>query len=363
MMKGLSKEDLRRYVIAILAVLAAFLVRVSLMPVLGDERFSFTPFVATVVFCVWYCGLRPAVLAAMLSALVVWYTFLPPQHSFGAKNSVPELAGMFVFFLLCGLIIALVESNRRARARLEKKVQERTTELSAANAALRSLTARLLRLQDEERRRLARELHDSVGQLLAAISMNIGALKKMQLSPAAVVAVSDSEDLTREASRQIRTISHLLHPPLLDELGLLPALRWSVQGFSARSGIAVRLKAPEEVGRLGDDVELAVYRMVQECLINIHRHSGSSTAEVEIALAPGALEIVVRDAGKGIPSEKSNGAAKRPGVGLRGMMERISELGGTFEVRSSEAGTVVITRLPVTNGLRTATFQAESLQQ
>jgi signal transduction histidine kinase len=342
--RALSSE-IRKFGLALLAVMAALLVRWSLNPILGEDRFSLTPFLAAIVFCAWYCGVRASIFAAALSVLAEWYFFFEPRFTFRLAHPDLQLGGVSVFAVLSSLVIALGEANRRARANLEDRVRHRTAQLSAANANLSSLTARLLQLQDEERRRFARELHDSVGQLIAAIAMNMSTLQKSQLSPKAGTIVQDNIHLAQEASRQIRTISHLLHPPLLDELGLSAAIRWCVDGFSRRSGIEMDFKAPDVIDRFEPDVELAALRVVQECLTNIHRHSGSKTGRVEVQATSTVLQVTVRDFGRGIPPAKSNGAVP-VGVGLRGMAERLAQLGGGLEIHSDGTGTEVRAMLP-----------------
>jgi signal transduction histidine kinase len=215
---------------------------------------------------------------------------------------------------------------------------------------LRNLSARLLQVQDEERRRIAREMHDSVGQLVAAISMNLGAVRKQsdKLDAKGAKAVAETIVLVEEIDRQIRTISHLLHPPLLDEAGLGSALRWYVDGFSERSKISVDLSIPSDFGRLPNDMEIAIFRIVQECLTNIHRHSGSATATISIGAEDSRILVRVQDRGKGIPLERQLelNSTDRTGVGFRGMRERVRQLGGSLEIQSQENGTVIIVTLP-----------------
>jgi PAS domain S-box-containing protein len=229
------------------------------------------------------------------------------------------------------------QSLSEARDHLDKRVQERTEELASANENLRDLSARLLQVQDDERRRLARELHDSVGQLLAAIGMNIA------------VVQSQSSNLDEQVSREIRTISHLLHPPLLEIAGLASALRWYVDGFSERSSVKVEMDIPSDFERLPNDVELAIFRIVQECLTNIHRHSGSETASIVIRQESERLTVQVQDYGKGIPKEKQYEftLSNRSGVGFGGMRERVRQLGGTLEVQSQATGTIVSATLKI----------------
>jgi PAS domain S-box-containing protein len=245
---------------------------------------------------------------------------------------------------------------KAAHDELEERVRERTAELREKNSELtnqatlvRELSARLMKSQDEARRRVARELHDSVGQTLTVLGMNLSvvAAEKGKLSQAAAKSVDESANLIDEISRGIRTISHLLHPPLLDEVGLSSALKWYVDGFSERSKIHVDLDMPENFERLTDEQEISIFRIVQECLTNIHRHSESANAAIRLSQEDGNIRLEVRDDGKGMPAEKlallnSPGAA---GVGFRGMRERARQLGGDLLVSSSDAGTVVTVTL------------------
>jgi PAS domain S-box-containing protein len=211
--------------------------------------------------------------------------------------------------------------------------------------------SRLQNMQDEERRRIARELHDSVGQLLAAIGMNMEIVRAQsdKLDAKAQRAFNDNAMMVEQVSSEIRTISHLLHPPLLDLAGLASALRWYVDGFSTRSNIKVDLEIPETLGRLPAEMEIAIFRMVQECLTNIHRHSGSSTATISLSQEGERVLVQVRDMGRGIPLEKQRDLieAGRGGVGLGGMRERLRQLGGTLEIKSGETGTTIIATLIV----------------
>ena len=242
------------------------------------------------------------------------------------------------------------EELRTVRADLEKRVEERTAELNQANQNLRDLSARLLHIRDQEARRLARELHDSVGQLVAAISMNIGVIRAQahKLDETGARAAEENFALVQQISAEIRTLSHLLHPPLLDELGLASALRWYVEEFSQRSHIQVATEFPADLGRLPTEVETAIFRITQECLTNIHRHSASKTASIRIHAEPGQLVLEARDAGKGIPPEKLRpGGYGLSGVGFRGMIERLRYLGGNLTVHSDTHGTVVTATLPL----------------
>lgn len=207
------------------------------------------------------------------------------------------------------------------------------------------LASRLQQMQDDERRRIARELHDSVGQLLVAIGMNIAVVQPQahKLDSAGAKAVAENAQLIQQISKEIRTVSYLLHPPLLDVAGLISALRLYVDGFSERSNIKVELDVPADFPRLPDPVEIAVFRMIQESLTNIHRHSGSATAKIRVTKHGGRLVVQVQDWGRGIPKEKQVElpASVRSGVGFAGMRERLTQLGGKLEIESDERGTIV----------------------
>jgi PAS domain S-box-containing protein len=263
--------------------------------------------------------------------------------------------GEVVMIVASGLDIT---EHRQLRSMLEDRVRVRTGELEVKNQELvrqadvvRELSARLLQIQDEERRRIARELHDSVGQMLAAVNMNLALANEeaQALSPTAAKALTETGNLLGQISSEIRTISHLLHPPLLDEVGLQSALEWYIEGFSDRSKIDVALELPDDFGRLPRNLEITLFRVVQECLTNIHRHSGSSTAAIRVARSENEVRLEVRDAGKGIPTETQTNVAsgKLSGVGLRGMRERLHQMGGQLEVQSNGSGTLVVATLPI----------------
>jgi PAS domain S-box-containing protein len=229
------------------------------------------------------------------------------------------------------------------------EVNSDITERKRAEEGLRTISGRLLQMQDDERRRIARELHDSAGQTLVALDMNLAAIQReaKELSPQALKTCSESLHLVKELSRELRTISHLLHPPLLDEAGLPSAVRWYVEGFAERSKIRVNLDLDANLGRLSSECETAIFRIVQECLTNIHRHSGSPTANISISSTPRQVRVEVRDQGKGISVRKQRdaGAMKR-GVGIQGMQERVRQLGGRLQINSGKGGTSVVAILP-----------------
>jgi signal transduction histidine kinase len=254
-------------------------------------------------------------------------------------------------------VIQLLDAASSARhdgateiARQTAELQARVAERQRAEESLGELTGRLLQLRDEEQRRVARELHDSVGQLLVAMSMNHDrALAEKHLSPAAAKAISENTALLAQICREIRTISHLLHPPLLDEVGLAPGVREYLEGFAERSRMRVRFEIAKDFGRLPRDVETALFRIVQEGLTNVHRHSESRTVTIRIMRSSDKVSVVIADAGRGIPKQKicEIEAGRASGVGLRGMRERVRQLGGSFKIRSTDKGTVVVTRLPL----------------
>jgi len=309
-----------------------------------------------VAFSAWFCGLGPSLLSVAAATVGARYFLIEPTHSF-VPPDFPQTLGLLIFLLTSALLVAFGEMVRRDRARmrlaqenLEALTRQQAVELGNAHRHVRDLTGHVLHLQDEERRRLARDLHDGVGQLLAALSMNLSSISAdLERLSKTATKVTDSSTLVSDMIRDIRTISHLLHPPLLDEVGLRPALQVYIEGFAERSKISVDLDLPADFGRLPRDTETAIFRFVQECLTNVHRHSESSVAHVRMTQSDGTVEVEVRDQGKGIPAEKISEVAVTgsPGVGLRGMRERLSQLGGSLELISDGKGTAVVAKLPV----------------
>ena len=348
------RNALIRYVLAITLTLIVLLVCHSLNPFVGNNVtfIVLTPVVASVA---WYGGAGESLVAFLLALGGTMYWPIP-QHSLSVP-SLAQSAGALAFVFTSAVIIALGEARRRdnerlrnAQGKLENRVQERTAELDSANQKLRRLTSRLLELQDEERRRIARELHDSIGQMLAALSMNLSAARAdIDRLTKTTATLADSDNLVQEMCKEVRTISHLLHPPLLDEAGLASALAWYTDGFARRSNISVNLDCPDDFGRIPREMETAIFRFVQECLTNIHRHSGSPTAKIRLHRSNHEVIIQVEDKGKGIPSEKMDRmtSAGTPGVGITGMKERVRQLGGTLEISSDHAGTKIVARLPI----------------
>jgi PAS domain S-box-containing protein len=235
------------------------------------------------------------------------------------------------------------EELRRSHDELELRVQERT-------ADLQKLSNRMMHLQDEERRRIARELHDGTTQSLIALNMDLAAITKILPEPDPRVErkLSEASGLVKRCMDEIRTVSYLLHPPLLDDVGLELALQTYVEGFSTRSGIQVTLQISDGVGGLPREVEVAIFRIVQEGLANIHRHAQSSTANITLGFDGGDLKLEIADQGRGIPPSVLHGANGAAGVGLPGMRERVRQLGGRCEIDSGNGGTTIRIVLPAT---------------
>jgi signal transduction histidine kinase len=379
-----------RYAIAITAAGLAIVLRWLLDPLLGHVAFYVTLYV-TVTFCAVVCGFGPAIVSGVLGFLGIVYWFVDPRHSASLIRQ-PEMHAMAACFLVCAVLIALGEANRskqlrlnetlvavstearereraeeelrRAHDKLEQRVEERTAALSLALSRLqaegrvreekedqlRHLSLHLMTLQDEERRRIARELHDTAGQTLAAMKMSIALIREAGGgTPELERLVDDLNALADEALQEVRTTSYLLHPPLLDEAGIASAARWFAEGFARRSGIQVDCDIPEKMERPPRDCELVLFRVLQESLTNVHRHSGASAARVRLKRDTDQFELEVGDNGKGIPEERLrrfNSSIGSSGVGITGMRERVRELGGSLEIRSVKNGTTISVALP-----------------
>ena len=238
----------------------------------------------------------------------------------------------------------LLSAELSARELAEKTVRE-------SEESLRRLTGRLLQLQDAERRKFSRELHDSLGQYLAGSKMNLELFVQQRKD----ICLSEAIQLLDQAMSETRTISHLLHPPLLDEAGFVSAAKWYLEGFAQRSGIEIKTNLPEDLGSLPKPVALGLFRVLQESLTNIHRHSGSNKAEVSVELVslgllPSRVILDVRDYGRGIAPEVLTGfrgGAACSGVGLAGMRERIRDLGGEFSIQSRAPGILISASIPI----------------
>ncbi|MGH9771137.1 MAG: sensor histidine kinase [Candidatus Acidiferrales bacterium] len=261
------------------------------------------------------------------------------RHTYGSVRLVLAIA-------FCAVVIIFAGSFRRLWVELHERRQ--------AEESVRKLNGRILQVQDEERRKVARELHDSIGQVMAALKMNLSMFDgdSSEHSERQTQLLAESKKLIDQGISEARTLSHLLHPPLLDELGFASAAKWLVDGFSGRSNIQVTLEIPPDLHRMPGDIELTLFRVLQESLTNIHRHSGSSTADILLERAPGRVMLTVRDYGKGIPPAVMEKFRRNAGigVGLAGMRERVNELGGRIELWSEGSGTMLQVNLPVLEG-------------
>ena len=265
-----------------------------------------------------------------------------------------------------------LQALETAKVELERQVGEKTcaeARLRESEQSLRELSLNLLRTQDEERRRIGRELHDSVGQYLAALKMSLdsAAMALKREKSRAEEHLAESRSLADESIREVRTVSYLLHPPMLEELGLQSAMSWYVEGFSKRSGLQVAIDVSADFGRLPYDVELAMFRVLQESLTNVHRHSGSPKAEVHLRMRPEEVTLEIIDHGKGMaegnPTRATDAqpqAGGRVSVGLQGMTERMRQLGGTLQLESTATGTTVRAIVPcrVSAAAKTASASA-----
>jgi PAS domain S-box-containing protein len=267
--------------------------------------------------------------------------------------------------------VAISESEDRFRKlaeTLESEVRTRTRQLEERNSevleqaqTVQALSRNLMQVQDEERRHIARELHDSAGQTLAVLGMSLASVAHLTINTESpiVAKIAEAQTIVQQLTREIRTASYLLHPPLLDETGLAAALKWYVDGLAERSGLKVSVALPEGLERFSRDLELVIFRVVQECLTNIHRHSGSKSAAIHVSFSEGNISVEVKDSGKGMTSEKLSGIqSNASGVGIRGMRERVRHLGGKISIQSNGSGTTVSVSLPVSP--ETKEFQPKS---
>jgi PAS domain S-box-containing protein len=263
--------------------------------------------------------------------------------------------GRYIWVRATGTAIPGSDSSPRYLLGLVEDVTDRKIaeqELAASVSQLHALAGRLMHAQDDERRRIARILHETTAQDLAALKMLLARLNRTasHLGESDRGALTDSISLAEQSMTEIRTLSYLLHPPFLDEMGLLSALRWYAVGFADRSGITVDLELPESFERLPRDTETALFRIVQESLINIHQHAESETARIRLRRDAETLVLEIEDRGRGIPSESLKfimGDGGGAGVGIAGMCERIEQLGGSLEITSGDSGTTVHARLPL----------------
>ena len=332
-----------RYGIALAAASLAIVLRWILDPLLGHVAFYVTVY-AAVAFCSIVCGYAPAIVCAIVGFLGIFYFFIDPRHSLSPARP-SEIHAIVGWFFVCAVLIVLGENHRkqqfrlrqsiaamtseaterqraedalqRAHDELENRVAERTSQLTLtlnnlerevverkrAEEQLRQLSVRLMTLQDEERRHIARDLHDTTGQTLAAMKMTTALIQQTSAGPEMHRLLDDLNALTDEAVQEIRTTSYLLHPPLLDEAGIASAVQWFVEGFSKRSGIHVQCEIEENLQRPLRNHELVLFRVLQESLTNVHRHSGASSAMVHLRFNEDHFFLEISDNGIGIPED------------------------------------------------------------
>lgn len=267
-------------------------------------------------------------------------------------SRVVLMGGIFVALQLT-LTVYLAQKARLTARHVEAANEELTRENAErrrTEESMHRLSARLLQLQDEERRHIARELHDSTAQTLYGLAIKLRLVSETERAPnpRSDQLLAESQQLAQQCLSEMRTMAYLLHPPSLDELGLVPACRSLVKGFTERSGILVDLKVPSELDRLPREIETALFRVMQESLSNIHRHSGSKTASIQLSESDREIRLEVSDHGRGLVREMVDRVIDetRLGVGIAGMRERLRQLGGQLEIRSSSKGTTVIAVLP-----------------
>lgn len=327
-------------------------------------------YVAPVLLALWSQNNQHAIYMAYAATTLSVFGFLRSPltgpHEAEMANRILSIAMVWLAAALSLQRWRREKTLERAFSDMERRVRERTGELTKANASLeteiadrkgkeellRQLSGHLMQAQDQERRRIARELHDNSGQTLAAIAVNLSRIEN--LVPDAPVKVrnlvADTAAMAEQTSREIRTISYLLHPPLLEEAGLTAAIGWLANGFTQRSGIKTEVDMPAEFERLPSDIEVTLFRIVQETLTNVARHSGSKTAFIKITRQPGEIVLQVRDEGTGIPPEKLekvHGNVSALGVGVAGVWERVRQFGGALEINSNSRGTTVMVVVPL----------------
>jgi PAS domain S-box-containing protein len=222
------------------------------------------------------------------------------------------------------------------------------TERTRAESSLRQLSLELMHLQEKEKRRIARELHDATSQELALLSMNVSKLQRKLPGddPELQELMQSIKDLTRQCTQKIRSASYLLHPPLLQEAGLVPAISWLAEGFAERTGIRVNVRISPKVGRLAEMAEMAIFRVVQESLSNVLRHSSSKVVDIRLSRRPGTINLSVKDHRTGGVPARATEIAHPAGIGISGMKERLKELGGWLDVRTMTQGMVVVASIP-----------------
>ena len=351
--------------LAALVIAVVFVLDLALPSLLVPYSLYFVP----VMITLWSPRREHTVLVASLctALIAIGVLALPPRLDPWIVG-FNRLIGVTLIWVaaLVGLLLKGREAKfHEALRELEGRLQRRTNELTTINEelrkeiadrqraedSLRQLSGHLLHLQDTERRRIARELHDTTAQSLAAIALNLSRIEKLstQMAPKVLDILAETVGMAEQCSRELRTISYLLHPPLLEEAGLVSAVRWYADGVSSRTRIQITVDVAPEFRRLPSDIETTLFRIIQESLTNITRHSGSPTARIRILRGSGEVVLEVKDEGKGIPPEKLQkvgGNVSGLGVGLAGIWERVRQFNGGLEVNSNSQGTTVTVVVP-----------------
>ena len=307
----------------------------------------------------------------LMEVIVLWKPLYWMSGDVKLVTAVASIATAIAFPPLVPKVVEMVRSAKSSelrRGQLESAVaaldlanedlQHEIQKRNQTEEMLRKLSGRVLAMQDDERRRLGRELHDSAGQILAALRINLGLIAQSANHNSHLTsALDETASLADQAIAEIRTLSYLLHPPMLDETGLASAIEWYVPGFSERSKVSVNLDIDPRLRRFPREVETTVFRILQECLVNIHRHSGSRIASISLRSTVSGLALAVRDEGRGIPAETIDlleTGIGDIGVGIRGMRERARQLGGSVEIRRANPGTLVAVNLPALKSVAVA---------
>ena len=302
-----------------------------------DDVLAFAVFPFVIWAAIRFRLLGASIVCLLIAMIAVWGTAQGngPFVKHDPVHNAVLLQSFLAVLSVSGLSLAAVISER-----------------ARAEYALRNLSGRLMQLQDEERRRLARELHDSTGQNLVALQMNLAVLNQRvsRTDRESADLLVDSMGILDRMVKEIRTLSYLLYPPLLDEAGLPSALQWYIDGLAQRSSLTIDLHISSDLGRLSQGLETAIFRIVQECLTNIHRHSGSSVARIALTIRRGHAILRIRDEGRGVPAQLLGDPVANPssfGVGIRGITERVRELHGKLRIRNAMPGTIVEVILPL----------------
>ncbi len=243
--------------------------------------------------------------------------------------------------------VPVIPELLRAKVSVFAELFRRALQLRKLNDELRRLSGRLITMQDEERRRIARELHDGLGQELVAAKLLLHRCQQSKSEEVKQEAVEDVAKIIEEGIQQVRSMSHLLHPPLLDEIGLLSAVRWYLEGFTQRSGIQTSIEVdPPDFPRLPADLETTIFRIVQESLSNVFRHSQAQNADVALSIEDGHVVARIRDDGRGVTESVSDQHPNSIGIGISGMSQRVKEFGGELRILPGSPGTVVEILIP-----------------